>query len=288
MTTAAQKALEAKAKICQAQAVDIPESPLYHMGNMGVGNFGPVKKIKEKLSIDPDKGRLKSATILQDCINYLTCKAQAKLQFNKDEKEFLIELYKAFSLGGRVKRMPEAAKLARHYVRNTGIAININEKPYTGSVVVKDTMAAIKAYIKDLDANRSPFHIIKTTDISFRQSKAFKPLMLINGSRNKETQGYIKSNGSVHAEQKNERLKKADNRFIIKAMTRKTQHGFTTVWSVDNRYDFEPFSASRPNKYTDIPLNPPLTLPDGLSEYMDSGLNIAKPFNYAAKWTEFW
>jgi len=288
MTTSAQKELEAQAKICQAQAVEIPGSPLFHMGRMGANDIGPVKKLQEKIGLDPDGSRLKSATILQDCIDYLTCKAKAKLPFNKDEKKFLVELYKAFSVGGRFRRMPEAAKLAKHYVKNKGTAISISEKPYTGSVIVKDTMAAMKVYIKDLDKGRLPLHIVKTTDLNFRKSKPFRSVMLIDGSRNKETQGYVKSNGSVHAEQSNKRLKNADHRFVVQAMTRKTQHGFTTVWSVNNRYDFEPFSTSEDNKYTEIPLNPILILPDGLSEYMDSGLNIAKPFNYAAKWTEFW
>lgn len=273
MSNQTPKALIAKAKVCQAKAVDIPESPLYHMGRMSLGIGG-------------EEGQKKSANILQDTIDYLTCKAKAKLPFNNDEREFLTELYKAFAWGGRLRGMPEAAKLARHYVRNKGIAISMSEKPYTGSVIVADTMVAMKAYIKELDANRLPFHILKTNDLNFRKSVYFRPLMKINNSRNDHTHGYVLSNGAVHAEQNNQRLKNADNRFIIQAMSRKTQHGFTTVWSVSNRYDFEPFSAG--HKVTDIPLNPPLKLPDGLSEYMDSGLNIAKPFNYAAKWTEFW
>jgi len=233
MTSQAQNNLVAIAQTCQAQAVKIPESPLYHMGKMGLGIGG-------------EEGRKKSASILQDTIDYLTCKAKAKLSFNKDEKEFLIELYKAFAWG-----------------------------------------AAMKAYIKDLDTNRLPFHILKTNNPSFRRSAHFRPLMKINNSRNDHTQGYVLSNGAVHAEQNNRRLKNADNRFIIQAMTRKTQHGFTTVWSVDNDYDFEPFGAPI-EKVTEIPLNPPLKLPDGLSEYMHSGLNIAKPFKYKAQWTEFW
>jgi len=165
--------------------------------------------------------------------------------------------------------------------------MSMSEKPYTGSVIVGDTTAAMKAYIKDLDTNRLPFHILKTNNPSFRRSAHFRPLMKINNSRNDHTQGYVLSNGAVHAEQNNRRLKNADNRFIIQAMTRKTQHGFTTVWSVDNDYDFEPFGAPI-EKVTEIPLNPPLKLPDGLSEYMHSGLNIAKPFKYKAQWTEFW
>ncbi len=60
------------------------------------------------------------------------------------------------------------------------------------------------------------------------------------------------------------------------------------MWSVYNRYDFEPFAKS--DKFTDLPFDngKVLLLPDGLSEYMDSGLGIAKPFKYEARWTEIW
>ncbi|MES9977773.1 MAG: hypothetical protein ABW107_03380 [Candidatus Thiodiazotropha sp. 6PLUC5] len=107
---------------------------------------------------------------MQDAVDYLNEKAQAKIQFNDDEKEFLKELYEAFGWVGLAKGMPEAAALADHYVSSGG-------EPYSKG-----------SKISDLFLNES---------------------------------------------------------LILK-------------------------------------------LPDGLSEYMDSGLRIAEPFNYHAKWTEVW
>jgi hypothetical protein len=113
--------------------------------------------------------------------------------------------------------------------------------------------------------------------------------MRINGSREIGTEGYVLSDGLMFAEQKNERLQRADNRFYLKADTIKLSNGdFQTTWRVDNIYDFEPYSKS--DKVTSLGLNNnmSLKLPDGLSEYMDSGLGVAKPFDYHAEWTEVW
>ncbi len=70
--------------------------------------------------------------------------------------------------------------------------------------------------------------------------------------------------------------------------SKQTKDSYHTGWSVSNRYDFEPFSKS--DKFTDLPFShgKTLLLPDGLSEYMDSGLGIAKPFDYSAAWSEQW
>jgi len=53
-------------------------------------------------------------------------------------------------------------------------------------------------------------------------------------------------------------------------------------------YDFESFEKG--GKVSHFPLNAGMTLklPDGLSEYMDSTLNIAKVYKYEARWTEIW
>lgn len=263
--------LSRKAHACLAQAVEIPGAPLFHMGN--------VAKFKSASSFD----------LLQGAINYLTCKAQLKMPFSDDEKEFLIELYEAFWWGGHFKGMPEAANLANHYVKGKGKSVEMDAQPYQESVVVKDTMQAIRLFIKELASNNENFFIIKTSNPKLRNSKYFKPLMLINGSRNRNTQGYVESGGRMFAEQSNFRLKNSDNRFFLQANTTMAKKGtFNTIWSVANRYDFEPFSKG--DKVTELPLNSNhvLLLPDGLSEYMDSGLRIAKPFEYAAQWTEAW
>ncbi len=263
--------LSKKAQACLAQAVEVPGAPLYHMGKIAVFNA--------KSSLD----------LMQASINYLTCKAQVKMIFSTAEKTFLIELYESFWWGGYAQKMPEAAKLASHYVHGKGTTVSMDSKPYEKSVVVQDTMRAMKAYTKDLASRNEYFFTLKTDDPKFRRSQHFKPLMLVNGSRNINTQGYVESSGRMYADQSNSRLKYADNRFYLTANTAKqTKNNFHTWWLVENRYDFEPFSKGE--KISKIPLSDKhiLQLPDGLSEYMDTGLGIAKPYIYSAKWSERW
>jgi len=263
--------LPERAQACLEQAVEIPGAPLYHMGKIAA--------FDSKSSFD----------LMQATIDYLTCKAKLKMPFSDTEKHFLVELYEAFWWGGHAKGMPEAAKLANHYVHGKGTSVAMDSTPYENSVVVKDTMQAIKAYIEELADENKYFFTIKTDDPKFRRSKHFKSLMLIDGSRDIDTEGYVFSNGTIFAEDRNQRLKKADHRFILTASTSKqVKNTFHTWWSVENRYDFEPFQKS--DKITDLPFKngKVLLLPDGLSEYMDSGLSIAKPFNYSAQWSEKW
>jgi hypothetical protein len=260
-----------KAQACLEQAVEVPGAPLYHMGNIAVFN--------SKSSFE----------LMQSTINYLTCKAKANMPFTNEEKTFLIELYETFWWGGKVKGMPEAGKLADHYVNGKGKTVQMDATPYQQSVVVQDTMKAMKLYIKELASKNGYFFTLKTDDPNFRRSKYFRPLMLINGSRHKGTQGYVFSDGTIFAEDQNQRLKKADHRFKLKAdSTKQARDSFFTSWSVENRYDFESFSKG--DKFTNLPFSngKVLLLPDGLSEYMDSGLGIAKPFDYKAIWTEVW
>ncbi len=263
--------LSQKAQACLAQAVEVPGAPLYHMGNIAVFN--------SKSSFD----------LMQATINYLTCKAQIKMSFSEIEKTFLIELYESFWWGGHAKGMPEAARLANHYVNGNGVTVKMDSRPYEKSVVVQDTMKAMKAYIRDLAKRNEYFFSLKTDNPKFRRSQHFKSLMRINSSRNVDTQGYVKSNGVIFVESNHKRLKYADNRFLLQSNTTMPQkYSFNTKWSVGNRYDFESFAKS--DKYSEIPLTTDkiLTLPDGLSEYMDSTLKIAKPFAYAATWSEMW
>ena len=264
--------LTQNAQACLEQAVEIPGAPLYHMGNIAIFDL--------KSSFD----------LMQATIDYLTCKAKAKLIFTKAEKTFLIELYETFWWGGYAKGMSEAGRLADHYVNGGGETVRMDSKPYEQSVVVKDTMQAMKAYVKELDNNQKYFQMLKTNDIAFRKSAHFKSLMLINGSRNILTQGYVKSTGVIHSEKNNQKLQKADNRFLLTANTTKANQQYHTWWSVDNRYDFEPFGSKKEDKFTDLDFGngKVLLLLDGLSEYMDSGLGIAKPYGYSARWSEQW
>lgn len=263
--------LSQKAQACLEQAVEVPGAPLYHMGNIAVFN--------SKSSFD----------LMQATIDYLNCKAKINMPFSDDEKTFLVELYESFWWGGHAKGMPEAAKLANHYVHGKGTTVSMDSIPYEKSVVVQDSMEAMKSYIKELAGHNEYFFALRTNDLKFRHSKYFKPLMLIKNSRDRHTQGYVHSSGLIYAATNNQRLQKADNRFYLTANTSKqTRESFHTRWSVENRYDFEPFIKD--DKFTDLDFGngKVLSLPDGLSEYMDSGLSIAKPFNYNATWSEVW
>ena len=104
--------LSKKAQACLEQAVEVPSAPLYHMGNIAVFN--------SKSSFD----------LMQATIDYLTCKAKVKMAFSDAEKTFLVELYESFWSGGYVKGMPEAAKLANHYVHGSGKTMSMDSEPY--------------------------------------------------------------------------------------------------------------------------------------------------------------
>ena len=80
---------------------EITSAPLWHMGM--VAKFGSASSFK----------------LLQDTIDYLTCKARAGEAFSEDEKEFLVELYESFWWGGKYKGYHEAID---HYIRvNIGL-----------------------------------------------------------------------------------------------------------------------------------------------------------------------
>ncbi len=178
--------LSKKAQVCLEQAVEVSGDPLYHMGNIAVFN--------SKSSFD----------LMQATINYLTCKAQVKMLFSNAEKTFLIELYESFWWGGHAKGMPEAARLANHYVNGKGKIVSMDSILYEKSVVVQDTMQAMKLHIKDLACGNEYFFTLKSDGLKFRRSKHFKSLMLINGSRNPITQGYVHSLGLIYAEDNND------------------------------------------------------------------------------------
>ena len=256
----------AKSNQCLEERENIPSAPLWHMGKAAV--------FESKESFD----------LLQNTIDYLTCKGKAGKQFTGNEKEFMKELFEALWWGGKYHGFNEAAKLANHYVNGDGRILTINAQVYKESVIVKDTMIAIRSHIKDITEKPSPFSNISTGDRTFLNSTYAKPLMM--GKRNVNTQGYILSNGALLVEQTNQRLKNADHRFFLKVNTTKNGVNFLSTWKVESIYDFEPFSVGN---VSDIPLTKDfvLKLPDGLSHYLTK-IGVAKDFKYISTWQEFW
>jgi hypothetical protein len=259
----------AKAKTCQAKAVAIPSHPMVEMARVALLN--------SKSDFD----------LLQNAIDYLTCKAKAKLAFLDDEKTFLIDLYKDMSLGGSLKGYSDAAKLLSHYIDGNGEDLEIDSDVYSTSTIVKDTSEAIKKYIKKHKSKNKQLTTVQTSDHDFIYAAEAKTL-LRTAHRNIKKQGYLQHDGYLLAEQDNLELKNANNRFILVALNAfKPKNNIATRWSVDDDYVFESFEKS--SKYTEIPLSETLKLklPDGLSHYM-TVLKIAAEFHYWAAWQEIW
>jgi hypothetical protein len=258
----------AKAKACLAKAVPIPGWPLLNMGAAALGS---------KSDFD----------LLQNAIDYLSCKAKAKMTFTDEEKAFLKHIFESLWLGGELKGYTEAAQLADHYVNGKGVRLKIDAAVYQTSVIVNDTSAAIKDYVRQLIVKRANVAIVRSSDPGFLYSRQSRRVCRTSG-RDVNKQGYLLSDGNLLTEQSNSRLKNANNRFILVAQN--TQMGGQTVvtrWRVDDKYVFEPFE--RADLTTNIPLSTSkvLKLPDGLSQYM-CVQKIASEFDYWAEWTETW
>lgn len=261
--------LNDRAKQCLAKKVDIPMSPLYHMG------LAHYEKSQTRLKL------------IQDVIDYLTCKAKAKLSFTEDEKEFLVELFEAMSWGGWWLGYKEAARLADWYVNGQG---NPKTRPllivpdiYRESKIVKATMHAMKKFIVEQRKNNHYWQDIICNDARFMNKPYAKTLRRMNYI----TEGKMIANGALEAAQNNQRLHKTDGHFYLQAKTTLLRRNLLrTGWQIDSLYDFESFENA--NYYTEIPLGGHyLIIPDGLSHYMTT-LKIAKKFWYRAIWYEKW
>jgi len=231
-------------------------------------------------------GSKESFYLLQNTVDYLTCKAKSNRAFTGDEKEFMKELFEALWWGGKISGFSEAAMLADHYVNGGGTMAKVNSQVYTSSVVVSDAMVAMKAYIRELHAKKRPFVVLKTSDIGFITSP--QATSLKQGTRSADLKGYMLRDGTLLAEQSNQRLKNTDNRFVLGVSTTRNGHGdgFISTWRVESIYDFEPFSKEY---VTHIPLGEGfiLKLPDGLSHHLTT-IGVAKDFKYTSEWHEQW
>jgi hypothetical protein len=252
---------------CLKDREDIPGAPLWHMGKVAI--------LESKNSFD----------LLQNTIAYLTCKGKLNKPFSDNEKEFMKELFEAMWWGGQYHGYYEAAKLANHYVNGDGKPLPINPEIYKHSIIVTDTMAALKNHLKDKASKNKVIAFTKTGDLDFLHSDHARSLK--RERRSPSRQGYIFFDGALLSEQSNLRLKNADNRFHLQANTSKGRNNyFMTRWSVTSIYDFEPFSK---NHITDVPLAKGfiLKLPDGLLHHLTK-IGVAKDFKYTASWQERW
>lgn len=108
--------------------------------------------------------------------------------------------------------------------------------------------------------------------------------------------GDIQNGGYILTEQKNTRLKLANNRYTLKNIVSQISSSplkVRTSWSVEDVWDYESYvEQARTNKnlITSLLLvmnssgsNVSLLLPDGLSQYL-TVIGIADEFRYSSDW----
>ena len=142
----------------------------------------------------------------------------------------------------------------------------------------------VQCHFAEQAARKRNFSPLKSSDPGFLRSSFGAALQQ---GRNLNAQGSLLKNGCLLAEQSNQRLKNADNRFFLTVSTvREGAKGFFSTWKVDSIYDFEPFSVGY---FINIPLAEGyvLKLPDGLSHHLTT-IGVASDFSYTASWTERW
>lgn len=226
---------------------------------------------------------------IQAQVDRLTEKARRKDVFEAKEKDFLVALYSWIAWGGLAKWLPEASQLLRHYLSCKGYPIEIDSYVYRSSVIVKYAMQEMK---KGIQADIDKSGII-------RNGGELQSIGMVKETKRSEAEqkefGKIFDNGMLMAEQKNQRLKNTDNRFLLRATSTLVSQDPLKInikWRVESTWDYEPFEKQKEegkNYFTDLPLlnNSKLRLHDGLSHYLEK-LGLAKSFHHFANWEEDW
>lgn len=255
-----------------------------------------------------------SFRLLQESIHHLNNKAEQNKPFSDPERDFLKTLLTCPWWGGKEYganeskrfRNPEGgaasaicanrtqhnisdpaqvslAHMAHHYVHGGGQYYPLSLPIYRDSLVVNDTVAALRAYICELYTFKKPATLVATTDRAFLHSAHAKAIE--KKRQLSQVHGYIFSDGTLMLEQKDPRILNVGNRFRITAMTSSLGVELMTRWRIDGTYRFETFDSGV--AYTGLPLTDDhvLQVPSRLANHM-AELGIAKPFNYFADWAE--
>lgn len=258
-----------------------------------------------------------SLVLLQEAVNHLEEKARKKILFTEAEKTFLKALLESPWWGGKNNGFnqsklflnPDAGiaeekrtisedpsvrniedlvqlhlgKLVHHYVNGGGQVYALELSVYRNSLIVRDTLFALKNYIRELFAFNKPATFVATDDLSFLKSAHAEKIEKRRLHSN--AMGFIFVDGTLLLEQKDTRLRNLANRFKITAMTHQRGPLLVTRWRIEGCYRFAPFGAH--HEVLELPLEEGmgLKISSGLCNYM-LGMGVACPFDYFADWSE--
>ena len=255
----------------------------------------------------------KSFSLLQESIFHLHYKALQDELFSEQEIRFVQTLltcpwwggleyganqarcfdvpqgFESLSIsGGKAQNVTDPAQIslaqmAHHYVHGEGQIYPIRLPIYSNSIIVKDTIAALKSYICELYTFQKPATLITTADRGFLHSNYAKRVE--QKRLQSDVSGYIFSDGTLLLEQKDPRILQVGNRFKISAMTSSMGVHLMTRWRIDGVYRFE--CVGEEDTYTGLPMTENLVLqvPNRLACHM-AQLGAASAFNYFGDWVE--
>jgi hypothetical protein len=226
---------------------------------------------------------------IQTEINRLTEKARKREPFEQCERGFLVALYSWIAWGGLLKWYPEACQLLRHYLHGNGKPVQLNPHIYESSIIVKYAMTEMKKII--IEDIKKTGKIRGNGAFSSQGNLVDTPCSFSDQS----VKGAIVKNGTLMAEQNNQRLKNADNCFPLEAICSIISDRpprFHIKWAIKSYWDYESFETQKTmnlNLVTKLPLGDgkKLDLPDGLSKYLVE-LRQAYEFAYSTEWHEDW
>lgn len=253
-----------------------------------------------------------SHRLLQESVFLLAGKAEQGNRFTTEEKAFLKVVYTCPWWGGREHGLNEAkrqvdyqvpegdvldasvkpvadgvqvalAAMARHYVQGGGRYYPANVGIYQRASVVKDTLDALRAYIRELYTFKRPVTRVSTTDADFLGSKYARQVEARR--RHCDTRGFIFKDGTLMLDQLDPGLIALGNRFRITAMTSSLGTHLMTRWRVEGTYRFECFAQGSAETLLPLHADLPLKLPSILGVHL-AEQGVAQPFNYFADWAE--
>ncbi len=175
------------------------------------------------------------------------------------------------------------AELLHHYLHGQGALYPLRRPVYLASVIVKDTVNALKSYIRELYTKNQPATLISSCDRGFLQS--MHAVQVEKKRQHVSSLGFIFNDGTMVLEQKDPRSCNIANRFRITAMTSTLGNHLMTRWRVEGTYRFESFDSHA--LWMELPVTPlfALKIPSGLANHL-SLLGLAHPFDYFTDWAE--
>lgn len=198
----------------------------------------------------------------------------AQQHFGQDQQKPLADI-----------KQPYWAQLQNYFVAGSGQHFAANRQYFQASRLVQDVVSALKQFIKKQHQQNRAIHLISTRNSEFLMSS--EALKLEENRRSNETLGYIFNDGTLLLEQKDPRLNRVFDRFIINAYTTPNGSQYMTRWRIEGLYSFAFLAQSEGKTGLVLTDNLVLTVPFRLGQVL-AEQGGARSFDYFVDWMEWY